>query len=146
MLDNCFENHIKNQREKLLNRADIYGLHFQGDGAKIKYTPLLNILIWGGYLPVSVQSITDCTGNITCGHKKDANFFAESLFDPTNKLDTQKKLVDLHMFYGSSVCRKAKNILKVVYPIMSCIAVADHTYHNVFKGWVYIEEITRLCR
>ena len=44
LLDNCFENNIKNQREKLLNRADIYGIHFQGDGATIKDKPLLNIL------------------------------------------------------------------------------------------------------
>ena len=29
-LDKCFENHIKNQHEKLLNKADIYGIHFQG--------------------------------------------------------------------------------------------------------------------
>ena len=28
LLDNCFENNIKNQREKLINGADIYGLHF----------------------------------------------------------------------------------------------------------------------
>ena len=45
--DNCFENKTKNQREKLLNEGDIYGLHFQGDGAKIKYTLLINILAWG---------------------------------------------------------------------------------------------------
>ena len=28
LLDNRFDNHIKNQREKLLKGADIYGLHF----------------------------------------------------------------------------------------------------------------------
>ena len=50
LLDNFFDNHIKNQREKLLNGTDIYGLHFQGDGATIKYTPLLNILDRGVYL------------------------------------------------------------------------------------------------
>ena len=27
-LDNCFENHIHNQCEKLLNRKDIYGINF----------------------------------------------------------------------------------------------------------------------
>ena len=48
MLDNCFENRIKNQREKLLNRVDIYGLYFQGGGSTIKYMPLLNILSGGG--------------------------------------------------------------------------------------------------
>ena len=74
--DNCFENHTKNQLEKLLNEAEIYGLHFQGDGATIKETPLLNILTGCLYLPVSVQNIVDCIGHITGGHNKDAKFFA----------------------------------------------------------------------
>ena len=46
-LDNVFENHINNQRDMLLNGEDIYGIHFQGDGATIKETPLLNILDGG---------------------------------------------------------------------------------------------------
>ena len=58
LLGNCFDNHIKNQREKLLNGADIYGIHFQGGGATIKDTPLLNILSGGG-LPTCV-SPEDC--------------------------------------------------------------------------------------
>ena len=36
---------------------------------------------------MSVQKILDCTGHITGGHKKDANFVAESLFDTMNDLD-----------------------------------------------------------
>ena len=87
LLDKFFENHIKNQREKLLKGADIYGLHFQGDGATIKDTPLLNILAGGVYLPASVQNIVYCTGHITGGHKKDDNFVAEIFFDPMNDLD-----------------------------------------------------------
>ena len=47
LLDNCFDNYIKNQPEKLLNGEDIYGLHFQDDDATIKDTPLLNILAGG---------------------------------------------------------------------------------------------------
>ena len=141
-----FENHIKNQHEKLLNGADIYGLHFKGDGAIIKDTPLLNILDGVGYLPVSFQNIVYCTGHITGGHKKDAKCVAEGLFDPMNDLDLEKKLVDLHMFYGLSVCRKAQTILKVAYPILSCVVGAEHTCHNSFKRWSYIEEITNLCR
>ena len=134
LLDIFFDNHIKNQRAKLLYGADIYGLHFQGDGATIKYTPLLNILAGVFYLPVSVQNIVDCTGHITGGNKKDANFFAESFFDLMNDIDPEKKLVDLHIFDGASVCRKAQKILKVVYPILSCIVGAEHTCHNVFTG------------
>ena len=108
MSDNCFDNHIKNQREKFLTGADIYGLHFQGDGATIKDTPLLNILAGGVYLPMSVQNIVECTGHITGVHNNDANFFRESFFDPVNDLDPEKKLVDLHMFDGYSVWRKAQ--------------------------------------
>ena len=74
LLDNFFENHIKNQCENLLNGSYIYGLHFQGDGAAINDTPLLNIFADGVYLPVSFQKIVECTGHIIGGHKKDANF------------------------------------------------------------------------
>ena len=97
-LDNCFDNHIKNQREKLLNGADIYGLSLQCDGATIKDTPLLNILAGEVYLPVSFQNIVDCIGHITSGHKEDAEFIADIFFDPMNDLDPDKKLVGLNMF------------------------------------------------
>ena len=48
------------------------------------------------------------TGHIIGGHKKDAKFVAKSFFYPMDYLDQEKKLVDLHMFDGASVCRKAK--------------------------------------
>ena len=144
LLDHCFDNHIKNQREKLLNGAYIYRLHFQGDGTTINEMPLLNVLDEGFHIPVSVQNTVDCTGHITVGHNKDDKFVAESLFDPTNDPDPEKKLVDLHIFDGSSVCRNDKKILKVVYPMLSCTVGSEHTCHNVSKGWAYIEEITKL--
>ena len=69
---------------------------------------------------MSVQKIVDCTDHMTGCHNKDAKCFTESFFDPMNAIDPEKKRVDLHMFNGSIVCRKAK-IFKVVYPILSCI-------------------------
>ena len=57
---------------------------------------------------MSVQNIVDCTGHITGGYKKDDKFVADSLFDPINDLDIEKKLVDLHMFDEACVCRKAQ--------------------------------------
>ena len=48
-LDNCFGNHINNQRKKLINGVDIYGLHCQGYGSTIKDTLLINILA-GGFI------------------------------------------------------------------------------------------------
>ena len=61
------------------------------------------------------------------GKNEDAKFVAENFFDPMNGLDPEKKLVDLHMFYGASVCRKAQNIFKVVYPMLAFIVGSDHT-------------------
>ena len=95
---------------------------------------------------MSVQTIVYCTGHITGGHKKDAKFVAESFFDPMNDLGPEKKLVDLHMFNGASVCKKSKYIWRVLYPIISCIFGSEHTLNNVFKGWSSIEEIIKLCR
>ena len=82
-----FENHIKSHNEKLINGADIYGLHFNGDGATIKDTPLFNILDEGVYLPLSVQNSMDCKGHIKGGHKQDAKLVGETFFDPMNELD-----------------------------------------------------------
>ena len=48
---------------------------------------LLNIFAGGVHLPVAVLNTVDCTCHITGGHKKDANFVADVLFDPTNDLD-----------------------------------------------------------
>ena len=66
-------------------------------------------------------------------------FFADSFFGPINDLDPENKLMDLHMFDGSSVCIKAQKILKVVYTMMSLIVGAEHTFHNVFKWWANTE-------
>ena len=49
------------------------------------------------------------------------------------------------MFDGNSVYRNTQKILKVVYPMLSYIVGEEHTCHNVFKGWAYIEEINKLC-
>ena len=57
---------------------------------------------------MSVQNIVGCTGHITGGHKKDFKFVEESFFDPMNNLDPEKKLVDLNLFDGASVCIKAQ--------------------------------------
>ena len=108
LIDDCFDNHIKNRREKLLNGADIYGLHFQGDGTTIKDRHLLNILAGG--------SSPDCIRPKYCGldrsyhrwSQEEFYIFAESFFDTMNYLYPDNKLVNLHMFYGSSVYRKAQ--------------------------------------
>ena len=70
--------------------------------------PSLIFWLGGVHLPVSIQNIVYCTGHITGGHKKDAKFFTYIFFYPINYLDPEKKLVDLYMFDGASVCIKAQ--------------------------------------
>ena len=87
----------------------------------------------------------DCTGNITGGNKKDDEFVPDIFFDPMNDLDQEKKILDLHMFNIASVCRRVQKILKVIYPMLSCIVAADNTCDNVIKVWASIDEINKLC-
>ena len=53
-------------------RADIFGLLFLGDGAKVSRCPLLNILASAKNIPVAVLEIFDCQGHLARGNKKDA--------------------------------------------------------------------------
>ena len=69
---------------------------------------------------MSVQNIVYCIGHITGGQNKVDKFVTESLFGPINDLDTEKKLVNLHMFDGASVYRKAQKYLML--SILCCNA------------------------
>ena len=81
----------------------------------------------GVYLPASVQKIVDCTVHITGVQKKYAKVVVGSFFGPMNDLYPDKKLVELHMFDGSSVCKKAKKIFNVVYLLLAYFVGAEHT-------------------
>ena len=55
--------------------ADIFGLLFLGDGAKISRCPLLNILYSGTNIPVSVLEIVDFQGHLSDGNKNTEHSF-----------------------------------------------------------------------
>ena len=115
LLDNYFENNIKNQREKLLNRADIYGLHFQSDGATIKDMPILNILS-GGFTYLYQSKILWAVQVTSQAVTRIMQFFAEVFFDPMNEHDPEEKLMELHIFDWVSVCIKAQKYLRLSIP------------------------------
>ena len=81
------------------------------------------------YLPVPVQNIVDFTGHITVGHKKYDKLVAESYFDPMNDLDSEKKIVNLHMFDGASVCRKAKKDWRL--SILCCHVILEQSITSI---------------
>ena len=60
--------------------AEIFGLFFLGDGAKIPRCPLLNILDSVKNIPVAVLEIVDCQGHLADGNKKDGTFICNQFF------------------------------------------------------------------
>ena len=107
--------------------------------------PLLNILDWGVHLPVSVQKILYCTGHIAGGYKKDAGFFREFIWSDEWPWFREETFLSTYDKWIQCV-QKFKKISRVVYPMLSCIVWEEHTFHNVFKWWKYIQKITKLCR
>jgi hypothetical protein len=112
--------------------AAVYGLALYGDGATVKRMPLLNILASGAHLTTAVLEITDCTGHMSAGGKKDATYIAR-LFEPHLKtLDPTKKVVDLLYFDGASNVQKAGQILCAKYPRVTCLHGAEHVVSLFF--------------
>ena len=71
ILDVIHENNIKRNLSMIKKEAEICGLLFLGDGAKISRCPLLNILASTKNIPVAVLEIIDCQGHLADGNKKD---------------------------------------------------------------------------
>ena len=77
LLDKFFENHTKNQREKLLTGQTYMEFIFKVMVQQSRANPSLVSCLGGGvHLSVSVHTIVDCAGNITGGYNKDAKFVA----------------------------------------------------------------------
>ena len=55
--------------------AEIIGLSFLGDGAKISIFPLLNILSYDKNIPVDVLEVVDCQVHLAYGNKKTEHSF-----------------------------------------------------------------------
>ena len=54
--------------------SDVFGLLFLGGGATISRIPLLNVLVSGKNLLVSVIELVDCQGHLAYGEEKDGIF------------------------------------------------------------------------
>ena len=61
--------------------SDIFGFLFIGDGATISIIPLLNILVSGGVIPISVSELFDFQGHIIDGGEKDGSFICNRFIE-----------------------------------------------------------------
>jgi hypothetical protein len=127
--------------ERLALQAGFFGLSLLGDGATVKRMPLVNMLDAGVHEPAGVLEISECTGHIQGGGKKDSGFIA-GLFLPHMKIiDPDKQLIDCVFFYGSSNVQKAEKIMQVHYPRVMVLHGAEHVVSLFFKDLYNIQVV-----
>ena len=64
LLDLNYQLYKDKMMENVIKEADVYGVSFFGDGATIKKSPMMNILVSSVHQPVGCLRIVDCTGHL----------------------------------------------------------------------------------
>jgi hypothetical protein len=83
--------------------------------------------------PAGVLEIAECTGHIKSGGKKDAIFIADLFLKHMAKTDPTTTLIECVFFDGASNVQKAGAILRVTYPRVTMLHVAEHVEALFFK-------------
>jgi len=92
LLDLNYKQYTDQNKKKLLNESEIYGLTFFGDGATVKKMPLFNILASGVHSLSSCLEIVKCTGHICNGGKKMASILPGYSFRISKALKAKRKM------------------------------------------------------
>ena len=87
LLKQEYEARYNENIEKLLKEIETYGGAIFCDAATIHKSPLVNVLGSGVHLPNAVLEIHDCTGHMTEGGKKDAEYLFKLVMKHIKKLD-----------------------------------------------------------
>jgi len=138
LLDLNYHKYKTDMMEDVVKDADVYGVTFFGDGATVKKTPLINILVSSVYLPAGCLAIVDCTRHLQEDGRKDATYISE-LFTPyiTEMESAVPNSTDLVIFDGASNVQKAGLLLEAKFPQISVIHGAEHVislfYADVFR-------------
>ena len=103
--------------------------------------PLTNILGSGAHLTTAVLEIVDCTGHLEHGGKKDASYISELFLPHMQKLDPEKRVVDLLYFDGASNVQKAGDIICAKYPRATCLQGSEHVVSLFFSDIAKLKPI-----
>jgi hypothetical protein len=71
-----FKEYTGHVLERLALQAETFGVSLLGDGTTVKRMPLVNMLSVGVHNPAGVLEISECTGHIQGGGKKNDGFIA----------------------------------------------------------------------
>lgn len=138
LLDLNYQLYKEQIMENVLKEADVYGISFFGDGATIKKSPMMNILVSSVHQPVGCLRIVDCTGHLQNNGKKDAAYITELFLPHISEIERKiPKCTDLVIFDGASNVQKAGSMLEAKFPHLSVLHGAEHVlslfYNDVFR-------------
>lgn len=137
-----YDHYIDTSFSKALNNAEYYGITLFGDGATIKKTPFLNILVSSISEPAAVLEITDCSEHLSNGGKKNAEYIAGLLKPHIAKFESAiPNSVDLLIFDGASNVQKAGAILEARYPRITVLHGAEHVVSLFFSDILKTPEL-----
>ncbi len=87
LLDINYKSCMEMNQLQILSDALIFDLSWLSDGTTIARIPLINTLAMCSNVPPTCVTITDCSGHIGEGGKKDAPFIAALMEDAFLKYD-----------------------------------------------------------
>ena len=132
LLDINYKSCMEMNQLQILSDAPIFGLSWLSDGATIARMPLINTLAMCSNVPPTCVTITDCSGHIGEGGKKDAPFIAALMEDAVLKYDPQKLYTDLFYFDGASNVAKAGRVLEAKFPRAYALHGGEHVVSLFF--------------
>ncbi len=91
-----FQAAYENNLAAILKDANVFGLSWLGNGATIKQTSLMNMLVMCGNSPQTVMSIFDCTEHMSTGGK----FIMKQFKEKVTGLDEMTQLT-AYFFFNS---------------------------------------------
>jgi hypothetical protein len=141
LLDINHSNCVEHNKEILCREADMFGLSWLSDGATIARMPLINVLGLCADTPPVCADIKDCSGHMSVGGKKDAQYIAELLEDIIEPYDPEKTRSTLFWFDGASNVQKAGKILEAKFPRSYSLHGGEHVVSLFFSDIAKILEI-----
>ena len=132
LLDINYRSCMEKNQTQILSDAPIFGLSWLSDGATIARMPLINTLAMCSNVPPTCVAITDCSGHICEGGKKDASFIAALMEDTVLKYDPEKLYTDVFYFDGASNVAKAGRVLEAKFPRSYALHGGEHVVSLFF--------------
>jgi hypothetical protein len=141
LLDINYRNIVEHNKEMLCRESDVFGLSWLSDGATIGRTPLINVLGLCADTPPTCVAIKDCSGHMSEGGKKDAEYIAEMMEDIIVPYDTDKTKSIIFWFDGASNVQKAGRILQAKFPRSYALHGGEHVVSLFFSDIAKINVI-----